>query len=246
MDQTLTPTRLYQLSDGYCYNSDSLFLFDFALPFMKAKQTLLDVGCGSGILAKLAQKYGNVVPTLIEKDRSMAFLAQINLPDSQVLCQDFLDFYTEYKFDIIISNPPFYRGDIIPSKNPRINLARNEKSLPIDLFLKQVKRCLKPNGNFFFCYDAREVHRVFFALKNLGFNAQVARFVYPKINQSATLALIYAKIQSKQSLNILPPLITHIGKSQNDYSDEVCEIYKKCNTYSIKVHSADLLTESSR
>lgn len=233
-------TRLYQLSDGYCYNSDSLFLYDFAKPFLRKNQVLLDVGCGSGILGKLAHRDFGVKLSMIEKDEYMAFLAQKNVPKASVICGDFLAFESEERFDILLSNPPFYRSEILPSQNSRVNNARNESSMPLKEFFYKSKRLLKPNGSLIFCYDAKESHRVFYGLKDEGFNAEVARFVYPRLDKNATLLMIKAKIQSKSSLKILPPLLTHIGKNQMENSQEVSEIYKACNTYSIKVFSHDI------
>ena len=112
--------------------------------------------------------------------------------------------------------------------------------MPLKDFFYKAKRLLKPNGSLIFCYDAKESHRVFYELRDEGFNAEVARFVYPRVEKEATLVMIKAKIQSKSSLKILPPLLTHIGKNQMENSQEVREIYKTCNTYSIKVFSHDI------
>lgn len=232
--------RLYQLSDGYCYNSDSLFLYDFAKVFLKNNQSLLDIGCGSGILGKLAKRDFQITLTMIERDEYMAFLAQKNVLDCNVICEDFLQWESKQIFDVLLSNPPFYRCEIVPAKNTRIHIARNESSLPLKEFFYKAKRVLKPNGIFIFCYDAKESHRVFYELKTAGFNAEVARFVYPRVDKDATLLMIKAKIQSKSSLKILPPLFTHIGKHQMENSQEVTQIYQACNTYSIKVLSSDI------
>lgn len=229
--------RLYQLKDGYCYNSASLFLFAFARAFLKQRDCVLDVGCGCGILGALCIRDFQCRLTMVEQDEQSAYLAQINVPEAKVHCGDFLEFSSKDKFDFIISNPPFYRSEILPSRNSKINLARNEKSLPLESMLRQMKRVLKPNGSIAFCYDAKETHRVFFALKEIGFNAEVARFVYPRENQDATLLMLKARIQSRKSLQILPPLITHIGAGQKDNSPEIQEIYNLCNTYSIKIEN---------
>ncbi|WP_233033265.1 tRNA1(Val) (adenine(37)-N6)-methyltransferase [Helicobacter kayseriensis] len=210
-------------------------MFDFARRFLKKGARILDVGCGSGILGALCIRDFDCRVEMVEKDPDSSFLAQINVPRAKVHCMDFLEFWDEEKFDFILSNPPFYRAEILPSKNQKLNLARNESSLPLELMLKQVKRNLKPNGGVAFCYDAKEVHRVFYALKDAGFNAEVARFVHPRESQNATLAMIWARIQSKKSLQVLPPLFTHIGSQQTDNSLEVQKIYHSCNTYSIKI-----------
>lgn len=229
--------RLYQLKDGYCYNSDSLFLFDFARQFLKKGARILDVGCGSGILGALCARDFSCKIEMVEKDPDSAFLAQINVPCANVHTLDFFDFQNQEKFDFVISNPPFYRGEILPSINPRLNLARNERFMPLDLLFRHVKRVLKPNGTLIFCYDAKEAHRVFYELRNAGFNAEAIRFVHPRETQDATLVMIGAKIQSRKSIRILSPLFTHIGKGQMENSKEVQKIYWSCNTYSIKVDS---------
>ncbi|MFG5109162.1 methyltransferase, partial [Campylobacter lari] len=54
MDKKLL--RLYQLEDGYCYNSYSLFLYDFATLFLKNNSQILDIVSGSGILGLLCAR----------------------------------------------------------------------------------------------------------------------------------------------------------------------------------------------
>lgn len=227
--------RLYQLRNGYCYNSDSLFLYAFAKKFLRSKSRILDIGCGCGILGALCKRDFECELEMIEKNKQSAFLAQINVKDSVVHCGDFLDFWSEAKFDFLISNPPFYRGEIFPSKNEDLNLARNEQFMPIESMLNRAKKILKSKGSLIFCYDSKEIHRVFFALRNTGFNAEVLRFVHPREDLDATLAMIVARIQSKKSLQVLPPLFTHNGRHQMDNTQEVREIYRLCNTYSIKI-----------
>lgn len=240
--------RIYQLLDGYCYNSDSLFLFDFAKKFLRDSMNILDIGCGSGILGLLCARDFDIQTTFIEKDFHNAFLtyknSTLNNIKSRVLCADIFEAEFEEKFHFIISNPPFYREGILDSKNKKIAMARSEKFMPFDLLCKKIKSILHPNGHFIFCYDAKEAHRIFYILKDIGFNARFCRFIYPRIDRDATLVLIEAKINSKSSLKILPPLITHNSSSQKDNTKEVQDIYRQCNTYSIKIHSKDIKEEN--
>lgn len=239
--------KIYQLKDGYCYNSDSLFLYDFAKKFIKNRSALLEVGSGSGVVGLLCAMAFDLDVTMIEIDPYMVFLSKINATCAKInpaiICTDFLAFEGKGKFDTIISNPPFYRLGIISAKNNRIKIARNEEFLPFEKFCMKAKKLLKPDGSLVFCYDAKESHRVFYTLKDSGFNAEVARFVYPRADKDATLLLCKARINTKSSLKILPPLITHNSASQLDNTSEVKKIYKDTNTYSIKVHSEDICFE---
>ena len=238
--------RLYQCEDGYCYNSDSLFLYDFARDFiqnMRAK-TILDIGAGSGILGLLCARDFQSFVSLVEKDRDYAFLARKNAKSFgdlvEVVCGDIFEFRPARCYDVIISNPPFYRKEILDSQNQKINLARNERFMPLQTLCAHIKRLLSPKGRFIFCYDAKEIHRVLGILQDSKLNAQTLRFVHPRLDKPASLALIEAKINAKGSLKILPPLFTHLSKQQTDITKEVKRIYELCNTYSIKVKSTDL------
>ncbi|PAF52287.1 methyltransferase [Helicobacter sp. 13S00477-4] len=236
--------KIYQLADGYCYNSDSLFLYDFARSFLKQTHFILDVGSGSGVVGLLCAKESGCKLMMIELDMLVVFLSKLNAKSAgiqaDVIQGDFLDFTSKVKFDVILSNPPFYRSGAVSAKNHRIKVARSEESLPFDKLCMQVKRFLKPQGSFVFCYDAKESHRVFYTLRAVGLNAEVIRFVYPRLDKEASLILCQARINTKSSLRVLPPLITHNSSIQTDNTQEVKDIYTRTNTYSIKVFSDDV------
>nr|WP_321311085.1 methyltransferase [uncultured Campylobacter sp.] len=87
--------KLFQLKDGYRYNSDSLFLWDFARKncSFKASQSLLDVGCGCGILGLLLARDFNCALSCIDIQPQNCELAQINAQangiKASIICADF-------------------------------------------------------------------------------------------------------------------------------------------------------------
>ncbi|PAF44812.1 methyltransferase [Helicobacter sp. 11S02596-1] len=240
--------KIYQLHDGYCYNSDSLFLYDFARGFLKKSSYILEVGSGSGVVGLLCARDSGARLVMVERDEASAFLSALNAKNAKlgavVICADFLAYAKEYvsseKFDCIISNPPFYRDGVLKSLNHRISQARYEEFLPFEKLCMQAKRLLKPKGSFVFCYDAKEAHRVFYTLKKTGWSAEIARFVYPRLDKEASLLLCKARINTKSSLKILPPLFTHNSPRQTDNTPEVRAIYQRANTHSIKVFASDI------
>ncbi|MCI7448045.1 tRNA1(Val) (adenine(37)-N6)-methyltransferase [Campylobacter sp.] len=87
--------KLFQLKDGYRYNSDSLFLWDFARKncSFKTSQSLLDVGCGCGILGLLLARDFNCALSCIDIQPQNCELAQINAGandiKASIICADF-------------------------------------------------------------------------------------------------------------------------------------------------------------
>lgn len=231
--------QIYQPKDGYCYNSDTLFLHHFAIPFLRARYSLLEVGAGCGILGLLCVRDSKAKLTMIEKNPKMAEFCAHNLRINQIeatlICDDFLHFdFTQIpqnSFDVIISNPPFYHDGVVKSQNKDIFSARYAENLPFLEFTKKVNALLKPNGEFIFCYDAKAIFHLFNTLQTFKIPLIYLRFVHPKADKSATLVLCRAKKNSKSQCNIAPPLFTHCGEQ---FTQEVLEIYKNAKTWSIK------------
>ena len=69
---------LYQPQEGYCYNSDSVFLSDFINSF-KPKGKVLDVGAGCGIVGLLvARQNPKIELEAVEKQDIFVEYATIN------------------------------------------------------------------------------------------------------------------------------------------------------------------------
>jgi tRNA1Val (adenine37-N6)-methyltransferase len=62
---------LHQPQNGYCYNSDTLFLYDFITNF-PVKKNVLEVGGGCGVLGLLIARDFRINLTVIEIQKIMA------------------------------------------------------------------------------------------------------------------------------------------------------------------------------
>jgi len=226
---------LYQPTSGYCYNSDSIFLYQF-ISLFKPKGKLLDVGCGVGIISLLLSRDFKLETTIIDKQESMLNYAihnyKLNQLESKSYLGDFLAFDTLKKFDYIVSNPPFYDAQVVQSKNRHLNIARYATHLPIDDFFKKVKQLLTPKGYFIFCYDAKQIDRLLYGLKVHKINPEKIQFIHPKIEKEAKLVMILARNNSKSMTQILPPFI--VFDEESHYLKKAQEAFKKANTNSIK------------
>jgi len=226
---------LYQPQSGYCYNSDSIFLYDFINSF-QPKGRVLDVGAGCGVVGLLvARDNKKVTLKAVEKQaifREYATInARVNGIELDLHAGDFLELESEEKYDYIISNPPFYPEGVQKSENEMLFYARYNVNLPLEPFFKKVSQLLKPRSHFIFCYDATQFAIICELLAKVKMRVVDVQFVHPKQNRNASLVMIHARNGSKSMLKVWPPFISFEG---DEPSQKVQEIYKKANTQSIK------------
>jgi len=226
---------LYQPTSGYCYNSDSIFLYDFISTF-KPKGTLLDVGCGVGIISLLLTRDFPIQTSIIDKQKKMLDYAEHNYAlngfDVQGYLADFTELQIQNRFDYIISNPPFYDERVQQSEDTHLNIARYAHHLPVEHFIRRVKTFLKPKGWFIFCYDAKQIDLLLYHLKLNGINPEKVQFVHSKIDRESKLVMIAARNNSKSMTQVLPPFVVFDEKSV--YMPKAQKAFDKANTHSIK------------
>ncbi|WP_158826084.1 tRNA1(Val) (adenine(37)-N6)-methyltransferase [Mucilaginibacter lacusdianchii] len=97
-------------------NTDGVLLG--ALAQAKASSCILDIGTGTGVIAlMLAQRFADAKIDAVELDASAAVTATGNFEQSPYTerltlfsdsFQDYFDCYPDRKYDLIVSNPPFY------------------------------------------------------------------------------------------------------------------------------------------
>jgi len=226
---------LYQPTSGYCYNSDSIFLYNFISTFTP-KGALLDVGCGVGIIALLLSRDFSIETSIIDKQEKMLHYARHNFMlnglKSKSYLGDFTQLQTDDRYDYIVSNPPFYDENVQQSKNKHLNIARYAQHLPIESFVQRVKTFLKPKGWFIFCYDAKQIDLLLYHLKLNGINPEKIQFVHSKIDRESKLVMIAARNNSKSMTQILPPFV--VFDEKNVYTHHAQSAFDKAKTNSIK------------
>lgn len=226
---------LYQSHNGYCYNSDSIFLIHFISSFAP-KGRMLDVGCGVGIVGLVLSSKFALSTSIVDKQPLMIEYASHNYAINQIPVEayneDFLDFMPNKPFDVIVSNPPFYGDGVIKSENNSLHIARYATHLPLDDFFAKVHKILSPQGRFFFCYDAKQIGDIFVSLKKYHLTPEVVRFVHSKSEKESKLALFACRHNSKASTKVLPPLI--IFEKNDIYTSEAQIAFAFVSAHSIK------------
>ena len=226
---------LYQPEEGYRYNSDSIFLYDFITTFAP-KGRLLDIGCGVGILSLLLSRDFSLETTIIDKQESMLSYAKHNFSlnglSVEAVLGDIGTYQADQRFETIVSNPPFYDSSVTQSENTHLNIARYAHHMPMEVLIRSARRLLVPRGYFLFCYDAKQVDRVLQVLREAGLNPEQLRFVHSKVDREAKIVMIAARAASKSMTKVLPPLIVFDEKSQ--YLEAAQRAFEKADTHSIR------------
>ena len=128
-----------------------VYYFGAWAPADKAKR-ILDVGTGTGLIAlQLAQRNPHARITAIEIDAAAAGQATENVSHSpwadrvEIICHDFRDYQPENRFDLIVSNPPYFI-DALKCPDEQRCTARHAGNLNYDLLFRRSASLLEEQG----------------------------------------------------------------------------------------------------
>jgi tRNA1Val (adenine37-N6)-methyltransferase len=126
-------------------NTDGVLLG--ALAEVRGGGSILDIGTGTGVITlMLAQRFTHIQITAVELDEAAAQTAAANFAGSPFASriaiqpqsfQNYLEERPDLKFDVIVSNPPFYIHSL---KSPGVQMAM-AKHADHDFFEQLISRC---------------------------------------------------------------------------------------------------------
>lgn len=118
-------------------------------------KTALDIGTGTGLLSlMLCQVNPEIVIDAIEIDKEAAEQAKENVNASpwkekvNVINENISDLTLSSKYEIIISNPPFYENELKSASNKK-NIAHHSDELPLNQLLTIISQHLTNTGTFY-------------------------------------------------------------------------------------------------
>jgi len=118
-------------------------------------KNLLDIGTGTGLLSLMySQKNSNCTIDAIEINEEAYEQAKENVAASpfaeqvHVMKGDVRTFLLDKKYDLIISNPPFYENELKSEKENK-NIAHHGEELSLHELFVAIKKNLTDDGGFF-------------------------------------------------------------------------------------------------
>jgi tRNA1Val (adenine37-N6)-methyltransferase len=118
------------------------------------KGKCLEIGTGTGVISlMLLQRSPELFITAIDIDSESTEEAIQNFSNSPWISRvqtencDFLNYNPDLKFDIIVTNPPYFENGLL-NNSKRKAVSRHENSLPLITLFEKSSRLLSEKGNF--------------------------------------------------------------------------------------------------
>lgn len=154
--------------------TDGVLLGAWASLYCDNAKNILDIGTGCGVIALMMAQKSDAIIDSVEIDRNAALQAEENFKISpwaermKVECVSFQNYTTDKKYDVIVSNPPYFI-ESLKSDNISRMVARHTQMLPYNDIIDGVLRVMQDDGGFFaiFPYEEANIFTVQAALKGL-------------------------------------------------------------------------------
>lgn len=214
--------KIIQSKNLYRLTSDAVILANF----VKAKKTdvLVDLGTGSGIIAILASQKNQTKKTYgIEIQPELADMAKRsveanNLKNIEILNIDMLELMQSKTrknngieaVDVVVCNPPYKKsGTARLNENQSQKIARHETKINLLQICQVAKSLLKFHGKFYIVCDADRLAELIYDLKQNSLEPKKMFFTQSSAKSKANLVFIEAVLGAKESVLVLPMLITN-------------------------------------
>ena len=197
---------------------------------VNSAKRMLDVGTGSGLISlMMAQRNGKARITGIDIDADAVSQAKENVDCSpwrdriEVMKVDFNNpvELNGMKFDLIVSNPPFYTADT-RSEDAQRATARNASALPLPQLMKNAERLLAADGVFSIVIPSEEASFV------IGEAALNTLFLMRKCEVRSRVSTSPKRTLLEFSRNIVPTEQSEmvIYGEDDEYTEEFMELTK--------------------
>ncbi len=192
---------------------------------------VLDIGTGTGVIPiMIAQRTEDAKIFGVEIEKAACEQAKANMEQSpwaerltaiNTSVQDFAKI-SEKKFDLIVSNPPFFSGGTFSKNQDKTNV-RHTVKLPHGDLLSAVRTLLSPNGKF--CVKLPLIEGLRLKELALSYNLHCTKIteVIPRINKQVERLLMQFE---KADVALEKDQLTIQKEKRNEWTSEYIELTK--------------------
>lgn len=228
--------KILQDSERFQFGIDAVLLADYASKSLKEKESVIDLGTGTGIIPLLmVNKCKTAAFTGLEVQKESADMAarsvtmnelegRINIVNGDLKMTDKL--FDKHSFNIVTCNPP-YMIDAHGRNNEQdaLTIARHEVLCTLEDVVTAADYLLATHGSFFMIHRPFRLPEIFSSLEEHKMEMKRMRLIYPFADKEPNMVLIEARKNAKRRLTIEPPLI--VRNDDGEYTIEVQDIYNK-------------------
>lgn len=213
LTELLNGLKLFQYEDEFKFSVDAVVLADFI--GVQRDKKVLEIGGGTGVISLLLKgknKLENSQITILEIQEKMSQLIERNIRLNSceniisVVNEDVKKYKLSNSYDMIFSNPPYM---VVDGKIQNISqgkkISRHEIELTLEDLILNVKRLLKPRGEFYLVHRAYRVQEILTLMSKYDFKVEEMEFCYSENKNSANLVLIKANKGMNKILKIKNP-----------------------------------------
>ena len=187
--------RIEQKNTAMKVGTDSLLLGSWIKP--DSVSSVLDVGCGTGILSLMMAQRFDAKIIGVEIDEAACIDAKKNFQQSKwkdrirLIPSSFQEFIqnNNLHFDLLVSNPPYFQNSKKSPDSSR-NLARHTDALPLPGLLSGAFRLLKEDGMLALILPAEIVPGFLMRASIVGFYCNRQLLVKPKSSKGVHRSIL--------------------------------------------------------
>ena len=196
-------------------------------------QNVLDIGTGTGLISlMIAQRFPEANIDALEIDSDAFLQAEENFSNSKfnhrltLFHTSLQDYNSAKKYDLIVSNPPFFTVNDLVSFDSR-KQARQQETLTFTDLISKTSQLLDQNGlaSFIIPYDQMDE----FCAISLENELKLGRVVYIKGNEQSAVKRVLLEFSFQEKQLQESHLIIEMGRHQYtpDYINLTKEFYLK-------------------
>jgi tRNA1Val (adenine37-N6)-methyltransferase len=225
--------KLFSIEQDHCamkVGTDGVLLGAWA--DVQYAKTVLDIGTGTGVIAiMLAQRNSKAIVHGVEVDEMACHQAKENMdasPFSERLNAFALDIQTyakitDRKYDLIVSNPPFFTGGTLSATQDKTNV-RHTVKLPHGDLLLAVKQLITDKGRFCVVLPLIEGLRFKELAERSGLFCTKITEIRPKIEKAVERLLL--QFENHENLVVKNTLVIHANVGRHDFTPEYINLVK--------------------